>query len=240
MKLNDESKIARISFCKLYWSVVSLKQHIINYFSFMSCCKITKSYIPLTIRIIRSIFILFLSFVFNILFLNQTYYEKKFAHFNDKYKLIHSEDPDLKVSTGERISYALSNAFVYALVSFLLLLIANLIIGFLFFSVRNKIIENIRNNDISKIDELVTKTKKNNLIFFIINLVLMVLFLLTIAAFVGAYGGGFVDYFVSGIISLISFEVFPFLWSIFIALFIYLGNKKKIKCLSNLGNFFMF
>ena len=197
MKLNDESKIAQISFCKLYWSVVSLKQHIINYFSFMSCCKITKSYIPLTIRIIRSIFILFLSFVFNILFLNQTYYEKKFAHFNDKYKLIHSEDPDLKVPTGERISYAFSNAFVYALVSFLLLLIVNLIIGFLFFSVRNKIIENIRNNDISKIDDLVTKTKKNNLIFFIINLVLMVLFLVTIAAFVGAYGGGFFDYFVS-------------------------------------------
>ena len=240
MKLNDESKITQISFCRLYWSVVSLKQHIINYFSFMSCCKITKSYIPLTIRIIRSIFILFLSFVFNILFLNQTYYEKKFSHFNDKYKLIHAEDPDLKVSTGERISFALSNAFVYALVSFLLLLIVNLILGYLFFSVRNKIIENIRNNDISKIDDLVTKTRKNNLIFFIITLVLMVLFLITIAAFVGAYGGGFVDYFVSGIISLIFFELFPFLWSIFIALFIYLGNKKKIKCLSSFGNFFMF
>lgn len=27
MKLNDENKIAQISFCKLYWSVVSLKQH---------------------------------------------------------------------------------------------------------------------------------------------------------------------------------------------------------------------
>ena len=90
------------------------------------------------------------------------------------------------------------------------------------------------------VDDLVTKTRKNNLIFFIINLVLMALFLITIAAFVGAYGGGFVDYFVSGIISLIFFELFPFLWSIFIALFIYLGNKKKIKCLSNFGNFFMF
>ena len=90
----------------------------------MSCCKITKSYIPLTIRIIRSIFILFLSFVLNILFLNQTYYEKKFTHFNDKYKLIHAEDLDLKVSTGERIGFALSNSFVYALVSFLLYIIA--------------------------------------------------------------------------------------------------------------------
>ena len=79
MKLNDESKIAQISFCRLYWSVVSLKQHIINYFSFISCCKITKSYIPLTIRVIRSIFILFLSFMFNS------------SHFNDKYKFIYAE-----------------------------------------------------------------------------------------------------------------------------------------------------
>ena len=151
--------------------------------------------------------------MFNILFLNQTYYQKKFDHFNNKYIFIHAEEPNLKVPTGERISFALSNTFVYALVSFLLLLIVNLIIGFLFFSVRNKIIENIRNNDISQIDELVTKTKRNNLIFFIINLILMVLFSLTIAAFVGAYGGGFADYFVSGIISLIFFELFPFLWS---------------------------
>ena len=240
MKLNDESKIAQINFCKIYCSVVSLKQHIINYFSFISCCKITKSYIPLTIRVIRSIFILFLSFVFNILFLNQSYYEKKFNHFNDKYTFIHSENSELAVSTGERISFALSNTFAYALVSFILLLIVNLIIGFLFFSVRKKIIENIRNNDISNINELVTKTKANNLIFFIINLALMVVFLLAITGFVGAYGGGFVDYFVSGIISLIFFEIFPFLWSIFIALFIYIGSKKKIKCLSSFGNFFMF
>ena len=55
----------------------------------------------------------------------------------------------------------------------------------------------------------------------------MVLFLFAITEFVGAYGGGFVDYFVSGIISLILFEIFPFLWSIFIALFIYIGSKQK-------------
>ena len=178
--------------------------------------------------------------MFNILFLTQNYYEKKFNHFNDKYTFIHSKESDLTISAGKRIIFALANTFVYALVSCILLLIVNLIIGFLFFSVRNKIIENIRNNDISGINDLVTKIKKNNLIFFIINFVLMVLFLLAITGFVGAYGGGFVNYFVSGIISLILFEIFPFLWSIFIALFIYVGSKNKIKCLSNFGNFFMF
>lgn len=68
----------------------------------------------------------------------------------------------------------------------------------------------------------------------------MIVFLLTIAGFVGAYGGGFVDYFVAGIISLIFLEIFPFIWSLIIALFIYFGKKGKVKCLTNFGKFFMF
>ena len=71
--------------------------------------------------------------MFNILFLNQSYYEKKFNHFNNKYAFIHSEESDLAISAGERINFALANTFVYALISFILLLIVNLIIGFLFF-----------------------------------------------------------------------------------------------------------
>jgi len=238
MKLNDSDKMDKISFCKMYWYVVSLKQHIINYFSFIHCCKITKSYVPFTMKIIRSIFLFFLSFVFNILFLNQTYYEKKFNKFNGEYKFIHAEDPNLKISSGERISYAISNTFVYAMVSFILLIIANFLVGFLFFSIRNSIDDAIKNND--NIDDLISKTKRKYLIFFIINIILMVVFLLTIAGFVGAYGGGFVDYFVGGIISLIFFEIFPFIWSLILSLLLYFGNKGKIKCLTNFGKFFMF
>ena len=240
IKLNDERNIENISFCQLYWSVVSLKQHIINYFSFIHCCKITKSYIPLSMRIIRSIFLFFLSFVFNILFLNQTYYEKKFNHFNEKYNIIHSEILDLKISTGERIGYAISNTFAYAIICFILLIIVNFIVGYFFFSIRNSVGEIMKNNNISEINDLVSKTKKKNIIFFIINIVLMIIFFLTITAFVGAYGGGFVDYFTSGIISLIFLELFPFLWSLIITLFIYLGFKSNNKCLSNFGKFFMF
>ena len=80
----------------------------------MSYYKITKSYIPLTMRVIRSIFILFLSFMFNILFVDQTYYEKKFNDFNDKYKFIHDKDLDLTVSTGQKISFELENTLINA------------------------------------------------------------------------------------------------------------------------------
>ena len=240
IKLNDEENLEEISYCKIYWSVVSLKQHIINYFSFIHCCKITKSYIPLSMRIIRSIFLVFLSFVFNILFLNQTYYEKKFNHFNEKYIFIHSESLDIKVTTEERISYALSNTFVYAMISFILLTIVNFVVGYFFFSVRNSLAEIMKNNDLSEINDLVSKTKKKNIIFFIINIILMIIFFLTITAFVGAYGGGFVDYFIPGIISLIFLELFPFLWSLIIALFSYLGIKRKNKCFLSFSKFFMF
>ena len=238
MKLNDDDKMVQISFCKIYWYIVSLKQHIINYFSCFHCCRITKSYIPLTLKIIRSIFLFFLSFVFNILFLNQTYYGKKFNKFNDEYKFIHAEDPNLKIPSGKLISYAISNTFVYAMISFILLIIVNFLVGFLFFSIRKSIDDSIKNND--DVNDLISKTKRKYLIFFIINIILMIVFLLTIAGFVGAYGGGFVDYFVAGIISLIFLEIFPFIWSLILALFIYFGNKGKVKCLTNFGKFFMF
>ena len=220
--INLQNNMGEVSFCKIYWSVVSLKQHIINYFSCISCCKITKSYIPLPMRIIRSLFIFVLSFIFNILFLNQNYYEKKFNHFNEKYTIIHAENMELKISTGEIISYAFSNTFITAMISFILLIISNFIIGFIFFSIRNE----VKDNSIDK-EDLISKTKIKNNIFFIINIVLMLIFLLTITAFCGAYGGGFADYFIAGIISLIFLEIFPFLWSLIISLLIYLGNKKK-------------
>ena len=71
----EEIKLQNLKFGKIYWHVLSLKHHIINFFSSINCFNITESFIPLSIRFIRSIFMIILSFVFNILLLNQTYYE---------------------------------------------------------------------------------------------------------------------------------------------------------------------
>ena len=240
IKLTGGKNLEDLTFIQIYWSIVSLKQHIINFFSSIHCCKITKSFIPLPMRIIRSIFLVFLSFVFNILFLNQSYYEKKFNHFNDKFKIIHSKDANLEISAGEKISYSLSNTFVYAMISMLLLIIVNFVVGYIFFNIRNKISEVIKNNNTSEINDIASQAKKRSIIFFIINIILMFIFFITITAFVGAYGGGFVDYFVPGIISLIFLEIIPFLWSLILAFLTYLGIKKKIECCSKVSNFFMF
>ena len=237
LKLTDQNYLEKKNFCQIYWLVVSLKQHIINYFSFIHCCKITKSFIPLSMRIIKSLFLLVLSFVFNILFLNQTYYENKFNYFNKNYELVQAERQDLDVPTGESISYAISNTFGGAMISFILLIIVNFLVGFIFFSVRSDV-ENMKTY--SDMENLISKMKTKNNIFFIIIMVLMVVFLLALTAFCGVYGGGFVDYFIGGIISLILLELFPFLWSLIIALLLYIGIKSKNNCCSKVGQFFMF
>ena len=238
---NKEEDLSKKSFCRIYLIIVTLKQHIINFFSVVYCLKITKSHIPLTMQIIRSLFIFFLSFVLNILFLNQDYYIKKFNHFNEKYVFFSDENLDITIPTGEKISYAIGHTFGFAMVVFIILIIVNFLIGIIFFYLRNKIKEIKNKSDIQKeIKDLVKRQKQLNLIFFIINIVLMLIFLLTITAFVGAYGGGFVDYFTAGLISLIFLELFPFLWSLVIALFTYFGYKKNNKFLIKLGDFFMF
>jgi predicted nucleic acid-binding Zn finger protein len=237
--LEDDKKVEIKNFFRIYWYVLSLKQHIINFFSNINCCKITESYIPISVRLIRSIFMIILTFVLNILWLNQTYYENKFEYFNNEYKFIYTQVEN-KVPTGKRFSYAFSNTFIKGILSFAILLVVQFLIGFIFFSVRNNVIKAKRQNNDDAIQDVVSCTLKKYIIFFIINLALMIIFLMTLTGFCGAYGGGFVDYFIASIISLIFLEIFPFLWSIVIALFIYFGYKKDIKWLKKISHFFMF
>ena len=96
-------------------------QYIINYFSFIQSCKIIECFIPISIIIIRTIFIFFFSLLFNIFFLNQTYYAKKFNYFNEKYKLIHSENSDLYIPNKERILYVLRNTFANSIIKIIII-----------------------------------------------------------------------------------------------------------------------
>ena len=225
-----------LNYGKIYWYVLSLKQHIINYFSFIDFCNITESHIPFPIKLIRSLFMIITSFVINVLWLNQTYYEKKFEYFNKEYNILYSEN-DISIPTGKKIGYAIGKTFAKALLSFVILLVVQLLLGIIFFSVIKSVIK-IRKN--KAIQDLSSKVKIKNIVFFIIVMVLMIIFLFVLGGFVGAYGGGAVDYFTAGIISLIFLEIFPFIWSLIIALFRYYGIKKKNKYLFKIALFFMF
>ena len=247
--LGDSSRKKKKTFCQIYWHVLSLKQHIINFFSFCSCLNITESYIPLPIRIIRSLFLVVVSFLLSILFLNQKYYSKKFKYFNEKYKLIAGttygvtitpEEVKGGVPSGELWKYSFTHTFVNGIIVFVLLLVVQFLIGVAFFSLRNKVIEVLKKNDTSGINELVSQTRIKYIVFFIIVGALLFIFLFVFIAFGGAYGGGFSDYFLPGIVALIFLQIFPFLWSLVISLLYYLGIKQKSKCCRQTSRFFMF
>ena len=248
--LDKAKKKNKIKFCKIYWFVLSIKQHIINFFSSVKCCKITESFIPLPIRIIKSIFMIILALLMNILFLNQNYFSKKFKYFNEEYKLISIKTDEYTV-LSEEISeddipksklwiYAFSHTYVNAIIVFVILLIIQFIIGIVFFSLRKSVLDVIKKNDLDGVQDLVLKTRIKYISFFIITVVLLIVFMLCFVGFGGAYSGGFIDYFAPGIISLIILEIFPFLWSLILALFRYIGIKKEKKCFYEFSQFFIF
>lgn len=223
-----------VNFCKIYWFVLSLKQHIINFFSNIKCCKITESFIPLPIRFMRSLFMINLSFLINILFLNQNYFSKKFKYFNEKYKLITIKTDEYilesnemtNISSNELWTYAFQHTIINAIIVFLILLIAQFIIGIIFFSLRNSVSEVIKKNDLNEIKTLITKTKIKYIIFFILSLALLVLFLFTFIGFGGAYGGAYIDYLAPGFIAILFLEIFPFIWDYRLEMM--LKNIKKV------------
>ena len=237
-----------VNFCKIYWLVLSLKQHIINFFSNIKCCKITESYIPLPIRFIRSIFMIILSFLLNILFLNQNYFSKKFKYFNEKYRLITIKTDEYTLESYEIANiplnelwvYAFQHTFINAIIVFFVLLLAQFILGIAFFSLRNSVVEVIKKNDLNGIKYLITKTKIKYIIFFILSLSLLFLFLFTFIGFGGAYGGASVDYITPGFISILFLQIFPFIWSLIIAIFRYIGIKNEHKFCYDFSQFFLF
>ena len=245
--LGKSKKKDKRSYCEIYWHVLSLKQHIINFFTVCNCCNITESYVPLPIRLIRSIFLIILAFLFNILFLNQKYFSQKFRYFNSKYKLIAGATDDLSFTPNEIVfteipgneiwKYSFSHTFINALIVLAILIVVQFIIGVAFFSLRKYL---FKRDDKSAFTELESKTKIKYFIFFIITIVLLIIFMFAFIGFGGAYGGGFSDYFIPGIVSLIFLQIFPFIWSIIIAIFYYIGIRGRSRCCRKISRFFMF
>ena len=247
---DDIKKRAKKNFCQIYWVVLSIKQHIINYFSSIKCCKITDTYIPLPIRFIRSLFLIVLSFILNTLFLTQKYFSKKFNYFNGEYKLLVTKTDELNIEldeitdsdipTMELWKYAFNHTIVNAIIVFIILIVVQLIIGIIFFSLRSSVMETIRSNNLSEIKNLITKVRIKYIVFIIISFVLLVLFMFSFIGFGGAYGGSFPDYFIPGLVAIAILEIFPFIWSLILAIFRYVGIRTGNKCCYEFSQFFLF
>ena len=189
-----------------------------------------------------------LSFLLNILFLNQNYFSKKFKYFNEKYRLITIKTDEYTLESYEIANiplnelwvYAFQHTFINAIIVFFVLLLAQFILGIAFFSLRNSVVEVIKKNDLNGIKYLITKTKIKYIIFFILSLSLLFLFLFSFIGFGGAYGGASVDYITPGFISILFLQIFPFIWSLIIAIFRYIGIKNEHKFCYDFSQFFLF
>ena len=260
---DDESDVAPLGgrkydnsgFCRNYWIFLSVKQHIINFFDVIPFCNMTKNYIPLTIKLIRSLFLVALSFILSILWLDQKYIQKKWEHFNDKYSLLTSEEKKISIPLSERISYALSHNIVHVIVDLIVLIFADFIFGVAFFKIRkegeeieelikeqgqNPYERKLENKLKKKLNTLHDKAKNKNNIFFAIVFILVVVFFISLCGFGATYPGGVVDCVTSGIFAIILLEIIPFIWSLILALLRYLGYRKKSECMISFSEFFLY
>ena len=240
MPLSRFKKSEKVTFCQNYWMFLSIKQHIINYFSDISPCNMTESYIPLPLRFVRSIFIILLCIIISILWLDQKYFEKKWEHFNDKYSIIYSTEKKIEIPLGERTSYALSKNFAFVIVNLIILTFADFIIGYLFFNLREETEQILRKSKMSQMQDLILKTRRNYNIFYVLNFILIIVFFLSLCGFGVTYTGGIVDCLSIALLSLLLLEILPFIWSLILALMRYFGHKKKKNCLINVSEFFLF
>ena len=233
---------------EIYIDVLCIKQHIINFFScYFNKCLEKESFIPLQMKIIRFIFLIILNMFFNSVFIGEKYFVEKYNYFNEKYNLQQSADKDFKISTGEKIGYSFSHGFINALKSFIICLIFQFFLGFIFFGTKKKVdylIERKKDKekpfDFGEYNTTMSKIKSLFITFFIINFVLLIILSSYLIGFNMVYKGSESDFLIPTLVTFILLQILPFIISIIITLLWYNGLKKENKTLVNIAKTFLF
>ena len=219
-----------LSFCGFYWYLLGLKQPILNLASQIKMFKITESFVPSGIKLIRFIFIVELDFFSNCLFISQKYFSDKFKYFDKKYNL-RFEDLGNDISINERFSYSFKHTILYSVYSFIICYVIQSVINFFYFNLRkriNMIIENNKNVQ-EEFDDYLETVKIKYKFMFMINMILMVFFWYYIINFTGVYHNGDLDYIAASIMTFIFLQIFPFFACLILAIFRHCGLKKSEK-----------
>ena len=202
LPIDKAIKYDKRSILVLYWSIFSLKQPIINMFSFFKYFQITESCIPIQIKLIRFLLMLILNIFINSMTITQNYFKKKYIYFNKKYQ-IEESDVKIKIVATERLSYAMTHCFPEVIITFIICMIVQFIINFIFFGVRRELciisINEKKENINNLVQKLIKKAKVRYIIFSFINLILMIIFFVYLTNFTAAYSGGALDYIGAGI-----------------------------------------
>ena len=214
-----------------YWCILSFKQSIINLLSFIDAFKITKSCIPIQMKLIRFLLMLIINIFFNSMTLTQNYFKSKYEYFNKKYQILESDNIKLKLNPLEILSYSMKHCFPEVIITFIICLIIQFIINFVFFGIRRELciisINEKKENINKEVQKLIKKTRKRYIIFSFINLFLMIIFFVYLTNFSNAYSGGALDYVGAGIWTFIFLQIFPIISSLIIALLRQNGIKNR-------------
>ena len=237
---NNEN-VDNFSFCGYYWYLLGLKQPILNLTSDIKIFKITESFIPSTIKVIRFIFMLALNIFINALLLSQKYYGNKFNYFDNKYNLRYNDIGEA-VPTSERFSYAFKHTAINSLICFLICFVIQSILNYLYFNIRNKINEIIMNkkNYEEELIEFFGAVISKYKFIFIIDIVLMIIFFCYIINFSAVYIGGDIDYISASILTFIFLQIFPFFICLILTLIRYLGHKVSSEKLYKISQIFAY
>jgi hypothetical protein len=248
-KKKEEKKI---EFLNIYINVLCIKQHIINFFSCLfkinnknnNSCLNPESFIPFQMKINRFIFMLITNIFFNTILLSQNYFLQKYNYFNDKYDLEKSAEKNLIISVGERITYAFGHCFLNAIISFIICLIIQFIIGIFFFTTKKKIDNVIEIKEKTEQDKEYSKTMRKIkllfIIFSVINLVLNLVFSSYLISFNSVYNKSNADFLIPSFITFILLQIFPFISSLIIASIAYFAFKKDNKKHINIAKTLLF
>ena len=219
------------SFGILYWCVFSFKQPIVNIFSFLDFLQITRSCIPMQMKLIRFLLMIILNIFINSMTITQNYFKDKYEYFNKKYNIGESNNMKIKIDPIERLSYAMKHCFPEVIVTFIICTIIQFIINFIFFGIRRELclisINEKKENINKEVQKLVKKAKTRYIIFAFVNLVFMIIFFVYLTNFSMAYSGGALDYIGAGIWTFIFLQILPFITSLIIAFLRHYGMKNK-------------
>ena len=230
------------SFCYYYCHLLFFNQLILN---LLSCCicSISISFIPFPLKLIKILFLYLINLFINVIMTNNKYMIDKYNYFNEKYDIENNEiNPDI----NEKILYSIKNGKTNILISFIVYLVLQYILGCLL-NIRKKI-ANILLDEKSRFgdkDKKIIKIKDNLSCminsFAIICLLIMIVILIFLTNYCVIFNGMIIDIISQSISSFIILQICPFVICFFVSLLRTLGLKYNCrlffllnKCLSGL------
>ena len=204
-------KYDKRTFCQFYKQQIIHRQGILYLFLKYSPIE------PISIKIIIFLFQLTLCLITNCMFYSKRYISKK------HYK-------------GEKndISHILKNGWIRIFLSTLLTLFIIFVMGFLYIPQKNivKIIRKEKDKNIKQLEcaETFQKMKLINLIFLIVNFVLMILFWIFLSLFCYVYINTIIDWIFGSFITWILIQIFPFFGVLIVTCLRFIGLKFGSEC----------